>query len=303
MFLLACLLLRCKYRKDEVIIMTKKNSLVKPYLKWAGGKRQLLPEIRKHLPLRISEYTYYEPFVGAGAVLFDLQPKNAVINDFNSQLILTYQVVRNHIEELIDALRIHQKNNNEEYYYEVRVQDRDQGFFQSLSDIQKAARLIYLNKTCYNGLYRVNSQGLFNVPYGRYKNPAICEETVLRAVHNYLQNNEVEILNGDFTAATKNADKKSFFYFDPPYHSPDNTNFSGYQAAGFDEKEQLRLRNTFIELTERGAKCLLSNADTDFIRKIFSDNNFQITVVQAKRAINSNSAGRGEVNEVLIKNW
>lgn len=283
--------------------MAGKYLLIKPYLKWAGGKRQLLPEIRKYLPSRISEYTYYEPFVGAGAVLFALQPKQAVINDSNSQLILTYQVVRNHIEELIDAMRVHQKNNSEEYYYEVRAQDRDPIFFQSLSDIQKAARLIFLNKTCYNGLYRVNSQGLFNVPYGRYKNPAICEETVLRAVHNYLQNNEIEILNGDFATVTQNADNKSFVYFDPPYHSPDNTNFTGYQADGFDENEQLRLRNAYIELTERGIKCLLSNSDTDFIRRIFGDNGFQIITVQAKRAINSNSAGRGEVNEVLIKNW
>ncbi|MDD4335667.1 MAG: Dam family site-specific DNA-(adenine-N6)-methyltransferase [Desulfotomaculaceae bacterium] len=210
---------------------------------------------------------------------------------------------RNHIEELIDAMRVHQKNNSEEYYYEVRAQDRDPIFFQSLSDIQKAARLIFLNKTCYNGLYRVNSQGLFNVPYGRYKNPAICEETVLRAVHNYLQNNEIEILNGDFATVTQNADNKSFVYFDPPYHSPDNTNFTGYQADGFDENEQLRLRNAYIELTERGIKCLLSNSDTDFIRRIFGGNGFQIITVQAKRAINSNSAGRGEVNEVLIKNW
>lgn len=255
------------------------------------------------MPPRISEYTYYEPFVGAGAVLFNLQPKRAVINDSNSQLILTYHVVRNYIEELIDALRVHQKNNSEKYYYEVRAQDRDQVFFQSLSDIQKAARLIFLNKTCYNGLYRVNSRGLFNVPYGRYKNPAICEETVLRAVHNYLQNNEIEILNDDFAAVTQNADQNSFVYFDPPYHSSDNTNFTGYQAGQFDEKEQLRLRDVYVELTNRGVKCLLSNADTDFIRKIFGDDGFEIITVQAKRAINSNSAGRGEVNEVLIKNF
>ncbi len=283
--------------------MAKKNSSIKPFLKWAGGKRQLLPEIRKYLPSHINEYTYYEPFVGAGAVLFDLQSKRAIINDYNSQLILAYQVVRDHIEELIDALRIHQEKNSEEYYYEVRAQDRDQISFQSFSDIQKAARLIFLNKTCYNGLYRVNSQGLFNVPYGRYKNPTICEEAVLRAVHTYLQDNEIEILNGDFAMVTKNADKKSFVYFDPPYHSPDNTNFTGYQADGFGENEQLRLRNVYLELTERGVKCLLSNSDTDFIREIFNDSRLKIITVQAKRAINSNSAGRGEVNEVLIINW
>lgn len=283
--------------------MAKKNPLVKPYLKWAGGKRQLLPDIRKNLPSRINEYKYYESFVGAGAVLFDLQPKRAVINDFNSQLILTYRIIRDHVDELIEALRIHQNNNSADYYYDVRAQDRDQSIFQTLNDIEKAARLIYLNKTCYNGLYRVNSQGLFNVPYGNYKNPAICEEVVLRAVHKYLQDNEIEILNGDFATITQNADQKSFVYFDPPYHSPDNTNFTGYQADGFNENDQMRLRDVYLELTERGVKCLLSNSDTDFIRELFNDNRFKIITVKAKRAINSNSAGRGEVNEVIIKNW
>lgn len=283
--------------------MAKNNPLVKPYLKWAGGKRQLLPDIKKNLPSRINEYKYYESFVGAGAVLFDLQPKRAVINDFNSQLILTYTVIRDHIDDLIEALRVHQNNNSAKYYYEVRAQDRDQNFFQSLSNVQKAARLIYLNKTCYNGLYRVNSQGLFNVPYGYYKNPAICEEITLRAVHQYLKNNEIEILNGDFATVTQDADHKSFVYFDPPYHSPDNTNFTGYQANGFSEDDQIRLRDVYLELTEKGVKCLLSNSDTDFIRELFNDKRFKIIKVKAKRAINSNSAGRGEVDEVLIKNW
>ncbi len=283
--------------------MPGKNFLARPYLKWAGGKRQLLLEIRKNLPAHISEYTYYEPFVGAGAVLFDLQPKRAVINDLNSQLILTYRVIRYHIEELIDALRIHQKHNSKSYYYKVRAQDRDLSSFQRLDDVHKAARLIFLNKTCYNGLYRVNSRGFLNVPYGRYKNPAICEEPVLRAVHNYLRNNEVEILSGDFAAVTQNADMKSFVYYDPPYHSPGNINFTGYQANGFDENEQLRLRNVYARLTERGVKCLLSNADTDFIRKIYGIGGFEIITVQAKRMINSNSARRGAVKEVLIKNW
>lgn len=283
--------------------MPKKSPLVKPYLKWAGGKRQLLPEIKKYIPAQINKYTYYEPFIGAGAVLFDLQPKRAVINDFNTQLILTYTVVRDQVEDLIEALRIHQENNSEDYFYEVRAQDRNPAEFQRLSEVEKAARLIFLNKTCFNGLYRVNSQGLFNVPYGRYRNPAICEEAALRAVHKYLVENEVGVLNGDFAQVTQNVDHRSFVYFDPPYHSPDNTNFTGYQANGFNEVEQTRLRDTYLELTEQGAKCLLSNSDTDFIRELYNDERFEIITVQAKRAINSNSAGRGEVNEVLIKNW
>ena len=280
------------------------NSLVKPYLKWAGGKRQLLPELKKYLPQKLNSYRYYEPFVGAGAVFFDKQPKKAVINDNNTQLMLTYKVIKRSVDELIEALMIHNKKNNEEYFYEIRSKDRDTKAFNALSDIEKAARLIFLNKTCYNGLYRVNSQGLFNAPYGRYANPSICDEPVLRAINKYLaENEEIEILNGDFADAVQTADDKAFAYFDPPYHSADNTNFTGYQAEKFGNEEQTRLRNVYVELTERGVKCLLSNSDTDFIRELYADSRFDIISVTAKRAINSDAAGRGNVKEVLIKNW
>jgi DNA adenine methylase len=283
--------------------MVKKNLLIKPYLKWAGGKRQLLPEIKKHLPQNINSLTYYEPFVGAGAVLFDLQPKKAVINEFNTELILTYRVIKDHIEELIQELQIHKEKTNEAYYYEIRAKDRDKTEFNTLSEIKRAARLIYLNKTCYNGLYRVNSQGLFNVPYGRYKNPAVCEEPVLRAVHSYLVSNEITITSGDFENAVKGINKKSFVYFDPPYHSPDKTNFTGYQADGFSNDEQKRLRDIFLNLTKRGIQCLLSNSDTPFIRELYQNSSLEIITVLAKRIINSDADGRGNVNEVLIKNW
>jgi DNA adenine methylase len=277
--------------------------MIKPYLKWAGGKRQLLHILKTFFPIHIEEYVYYEPFVGAGAVLFDLQPKKAIINDFNTQLILTYRAIKDNIEELIALLYIHQKNNSKEYYYKIRAQDRDSIFFSSLSEVEKAARLIFMNKTCYNGLYRVNSQGLFNVPYGTYKNPTICEENVLRLVHNYLKNIAVKILNEDFEDVTKDADNNSFVYFDPPYHSPNNTNFTRYHANGFGENEQVRLRNNILHLTKRGVKCLLSNSDTSFIRKLYSDKQFDIFTIQAKRFINSNSSKRGEVDEVIIRNW
>jgi DNA adenine methylase len=282
----------------------KKNLLVKPYLKWAGGKRQLLSKIEKHLPKQLNKLRYYEPFIGAGAVFFDIQPKRAIINDYNSQLIMTYNAILRDIDGLIEALKIHRNNNSEEYFYEIRSQDRDAKKFEALTNTEKSARLIYLNKTCYNGLYRVNAQGLFNAPYGRYQNPAICDETVLRAIHHYLSDsaNEIEILNGDFEIAVKTANHQSFVYFDPPYHSPDNTNFTGYQADKFDEAEQIRLRNTFSELTQRDVKCLLSNADTDFVRELYADNRYEIISVLAKRAINSDGAGRGNVREVLIKN-
>ena len=283
----------------------RKDPLVKPYLKWAGGKRQLLPEIKKHLPKNLGNLRYYEPFIGAGALFFDRQPRRAVINDNNTELMLTYTVIRDHVDDLIRTLNTHRELNSEEYYYQVREQDRNSVVFAGLTDIQKAARLIYLNKTCYNGLYRVNSQGMFNVPYGRYTNPAICDEPVLRAIHRYLshENVEIDISHDDFAIAVESADKGSFIYFDPPYHSPDNTNFTGYQAGGFDENEQKRLHKVFCERTDAGAKCLLSSSDTEFIRELYNAERFKVISVKAKRAINSDSTGRGEVDEVLIKNW
>jgi len=283
--------------------LAKKNPLIKPYLKWAGGKRQLLPEIMKCLPENINNYTYYEPFVGAGAVFFDLQPKKAVINDFNGQLILTYTIIKENVEDLILLLKKHLKKNSKEYFYEIRNMDRDHVKFNSLSDIEKAARLIFLNKTCFNGLYRVNSKGLFNVPYGKYKNPAICEDIVLRQISVYLNSNEISILNNDFERAVLTANKNSFVYFDPPYHSQNKSNFTGYQANGFDGNEQKRLCDVMKKMTNRGIKCLLSNSDTEYIRELYDHDIFDIISVLAKRKINSDSAGRGFVNELLIKNW
>jgi DNA adenine methylase len=272
-------------------------------LKWAGGKRQLLSEIKKHLPKGMAGCAYYEPFVGAGAVFFDLQPKKAVINDCNTQLILTYRAIKENVEGLIALLRIHKEKNEREYFYAIRNLDRNPEQFGKLTDVEKAARLIFLNKTCFNGLYRVNSRGFFNVPYGKYKKPAIYDEIVLRHISAYLNNNEIAMLNDDFEHAVSGAGKNSFVYFDPPYHSPGNTAFTGYQANGFGEKEQERLHDVMATMTCRGARCLLSNADTEYIRSLYSRDCFDIIAVQAKRPINSNSAGRGKVNEVLIKNW
>lgn len=276
-----------------------KNPLVKPYLKWAGGKRQLLNDIRPFIPARFT--TYYEPFVGAGAVLFDLQPKRAVINDFNEQLITTYRIIKNNVEELIVLLKDYKEKNSDEFFYAIRELDRDRDAFEKLSDIEIAARFIFMNKTCYNGLYRVNSMGLFNVPYGKYKNPMICDEPVLRAVSHYLSSNDIELHSGDFAFVLNTADRNSFVYFDPPYHSDDDTNFTGYQAGGFNAAEQTRLRDVFDELSRRGARCLLSNADTPFIRELYA--NYTIETVMAKRAINSDADGRGDVKEVLIRNY
>jgi DNA adenine methylase len=284
---------------------TRSNPFIKPYLKWAGGKRQLLPEIKKFLPDNLSGLRYFEPFVGAGALFFELQPRRAVISDNNEQLILTYKVIRDDVDSLIAALNAHKNHNCESYFYNIRGLDRNKTSFAALSNVQKAARLIYLNKTCYNGLYRVNAQGLFNAPYGRYKNPDICSEPVLRSIQAYLNRvgAEIEITDGDFENTVCGAERDSFVYFDPPYHSPDNTNFTGYQANGFSETEQIRLCNVFAALTEKGVRCLLSNSDTQFIRDLYKDKRYDIVTVKAKRAINSDSAGRGDVNEVLVKNW
>jgi DNA adenine methylase len=279
------------------------NPPLKPYLKWAGGKRQLLPEIRKHLPAAIGSYTYYEPFVGAGAVFFDLRPQRAVINDCNSQLMLTYRAVRENVESLIALLNEHSNNNTREYYYEIRGLDRDAVQFGGLTETEKAARLIFLNKTCYNGLYRVNSRGFFNVPYGKYKNPPICDADALRRISAYLNSGAITIMNADFERAVSGADKHSFVYFDPPYHSPGKTNFTGYRAEGFGEDEQKRLCRVYAALTQKGIKCLLSNSDTALIRDLYSRRSFDIIPVQAKRHINADPAGRGNAGEVLIKNW
>lgn len=258
-----------------------------------------MPEIKKHLPRDIRSYTYYEPFVGAGALFFELQPEEALINDRNSQLMAAYAAIRENVEELIGLLKTYQ--NTKDQYYAIRNRDREPDF-DRLTDTEKAARIIFLNKTCYNGLYRVNSRGFFNVPYGKHKNPVVCEETVLRRISAYLRASRITIMTGDFEAAVARADNRSFVYFDPPYHSRER-GFTGYQPDGFDEGDQERLRDVFTELTRRGAKCLLSSPDTEFIRDLYNDEQWEIVTVEAKRSINSDAAGRGAVHEVLIRNW
>ncbi|MDR3160196.1 MAG: Dam family site-specific DNA-(adenine-N6)-methyltransferase [Spirochaetaceae bacterium] len=277
--------------------------LIKPFLKWAGGKRALLPEIRKQFPGDISRFTYYEPFLGAGAVFFDLRPERAVINDCNSQLILTYRIIKEKVEDLIALLGEYQNRNNAADYYALRDLDRDAAEFSRLTDTQRAARLIFLNKTCFNGLYRVNAQGCFNVPYGKYRRPAICEAEVLRRISAYLNTHEITLRTGDFEEAVSDAGALSFIYFDPPYHSPDKTNFTGYQAEAFGEGEQRRLRDLMVRLTRRGVKCLLSNSDTEYIRSLYGEEPFVTAQVLTKRSISADVSLRGSVSEVLIRNW
>ncbi len=274
-----------------------KNKLVQPFLKWAGGKRQLLEEIRKYVPKRFN--TYYEPFVGGGAVLFDLQPKKAVINDINSELINTYEIIRDEINTIIEDLSKHK--NEKDYFYELRELDR-QPEFKDLSPVSRASRLIFLNKTCYNGLFRVNIQGQFNVPFGDYKNPNIVNEIIVRAVHHYLSSNDVQILNQDFADVVSSAKKEDFVYVDPPYDPvSDTSSFTGYSLDGFGRKEQIRLKETVDVLTKRSCHVLLSNSATDFIKDLYSD--YKVVTVEATRAINSNAARRGKIDEVLVMNY
>lgn len=274
-----------------------KNKLLQPFLKWAGGKRQLLPEIRKYIPTKYN--TYYEPFVGAGAVLFDLQPKKAVINDVNVELINTYEVIKDHVDELIEDLKKHE--NDSEYFYKIRDLDRQEEF-KSLTPVQKSSRIIFLNKTCFNGLFRVNSQGQFNVPFGKYKNPQIVNEIVLKAVSHFLNKSKVTITNQDFQEVVANAKKGDFVYFDPPYDPvSDTSSFTGYSLDGFNKQDQERLRDTFVELDKRGCYVLLSNSATDYIKDLYKD--FHIEIVSASRNINSNASKRGKIDEVLVMNY
>jgi len=279
--------------------VAKRNKLVMPFLKWVGGKRQLMTEIEPLLPTRIS--TYYEPFVGGGAVFLHTQPKKAVINDYNSELINVYETIRDNVDALIAHLAIHK--NNSEYFYQVRGLDRQEGF-NELSKLERASRVIYLNKTCFNGLYRVNSSGEFNTPFGRYKNPNIINETVLRAVSNYLQKNDIKLLNGDYQDALKNIRKGSFVYFDPPYDPVSkSSNFTGYVQGGFGNDEQIRLRDTCMKLNEKGINFLLSNSATELMKDLYNHKDFQIIEVGATRHINSVGSKRGEVKEILVRNY
>lgn len=279
--------------------MTKNNKLVAPFLKWVGGKRQLMSSIVELLPKKINQLSYVEPFVGGGAVLFHLQPKNAIINDFNEELINVYTVIKNNVNELIDDLKKHE--NSADYFYQIRSLDRNDDF-KNLTPVQRASRVIYLNKTCYNGLYRVNNAGEFNAPFGRYKNPNIVNEPTLIAVSKYLNSNNVVMRSGDYADILPEINENSFVYLDPPYHPiSESSNFTGYVQGGWDATDQIRLREFCDQLNDSGIKFLLSNSSAPFISDQYE--NYNITTIKANRAINSNGADRGEVNEFLIRNY
>jgi DNA adenine methylase len=276
-----------------------KEALVQPFLKWVGGKRQLLGEIRPLIPKGYKRY--FEPFLGGGAVFFSLQPKTGFVNDLNTELINCYQVIRNNPNELLVTLNQHQ--NTSDHFYRIRELDRNPGL-EFLTPIERAARLIYLNKTCFNGLFRVNSQGQFNVPFGAYKSPVYADPAVIYAVSNYLQTSTIVFTSLDFADATAEAKHNDFVYFDPPYDPvSDTSSFTGYNLHGFGRDEQERLKGTCDVLTGRGVKVLISNSDTPFIRTLFSEDGYIIREVKARRNINSVGTGRGEISELLISNY
>ncbi len=278
--------------------MKKKNKLVAPVLKWVGGKRQLLDELTPLIPKRFTSYC--EPFVGGGALLFDLQPSQAYINDINSNLILVYKVIEKDVESLISELT--KFENNLDFFLNIRNLDRDKEKYKMLSDVQKAARIIYLNKTCFNGLYRVNNAGEFNTPFGNYKNPNIVNAPVLRAVSAYFNSAGIIFSDVDYSEILKSVPKGTFVYLDPPYDPVSATsNFTGYSIGGFTKEDQIRLREYCDQLNERKIKFMLSNSDTEFIRSQYK--NYLIKKVQAKRFINSVPSKRGDVDEVIIRNY
>ena len=282
--------------KEEI-----KNLDVHPFVKWAGGKTQLLEVIESHLPETFNRY--FEPFVGGGALLFKLQPKAFSINDSNEELICVYKCLENNelFELLKKELLKHEENHSEEYYYQVREMDKLEGF-SNLPIYVRAGRMIYLNKACFNGLYRVNSKGYFNVPSGKKKAVNCFDKKTFDNLNLFFKNRKPVITSIDFEEAVKDAKKGDFIYFDPPYDTWEEKNsFTSYDKNAFGKEEQVRLAKVFKELSDKGVYVMLSNHNTKFINELYKG--FHITVVPAKRMINSKADGRGEVEEVIITNY
>lgn len=274
----------------------------KPFVKWAGGKRQLIPILNENLPKTFG--TYYEPFIGGGALLFHIlterDGQKCSISDLNSDLVLAYTTIRNRIDDLISSLKSHEKNYRKDskvYYYSVRESN-------PRSEIEKTSRLLFLNRTCFNGLYRVNSKGKFNVPLGRYTNPNIVNEDNLRSVSAILQTSKVSIKCRDFEAVLRDAKKGDLVYFDPPYQPvSDTANFTSYTNKDFTDSDLERLADLCNKLDSKGCKVLLSNSDSKQVSSMFSEKPWKVNKIQANRSINSNSKKRTGHFELLIKNY
>lgn len=280
-------------------IKETKEVTLQPFTKWTGGKRQLLPVIRELMPKTYNRY--FEPFVGGGALFFDLAPKDAVINDFNAELINCYQQIKDNPQELIEILKIHQEYNSKEYYLDLRSADRDERI-DMMSEVQRAARILYMLRVDFNGLYRVNSKNQFNVPYGRYKNPKIVDENLVSAISTYLNNNQIEIKKGDFEKAVLDVQPGDFVYFDPPYIPLSETSaFTSYTHEGFSYDDQVRLRDTFKKLSDAGAYVMLSNSSSFLVEELYRD--FNIHYVEANRTNGAKSSSRGKISEIIVTNY
>ena len=274
----------------------------KPFVKWVGGKRQLMQELENNFPKQFG--TYHEPFLGGGAVMFNLlanEPQlSCNVSDFNSDLILAYVTIRDKLGKLIESLENHSKNYHKdsvEYYYQVRKQEPKQ-------QIEKVSRLIFLNKTCFNGLYRVNKKGQFNVPLGRYTNPNIVNKENLTAVSKILQTEKIKISCRDFEAVLDDAKKGDLVYFDPPYQPISSTaNFTSYTHRDFTEDDLERLADLANQLSSKGCHVLLSNSNSKTVKNHFSGKHWSISKINANRAINSNPAKRTGHKEIIIKNY
>ena len=280
-------------------IKEMKEVALQPFTKWTGGKRQLLPVIRELMPKKYNRY--FEPFVGGGALFFDLAPKDAVINDFNAELINCYQQIKDNPQELIEILKVHQEYNSKEYYLDLRSVDRDERI-DMMSEVQRAARILYMLRVDFNGLYRVNSKNQFNVPYGRYKNPKIVDENLVSAISTYLNNNQIEIKKGDFEKAVLDVQPGDFVYFDPPYIPLSETSaFTSYTHEGFSYDDQVRLRDTFKKLSDTGAYVMLSNSSSALVEELYND--FNIHYVEATRTNGAKSSSRGKISEIIVTNY
>lgn len=269
-----------------------------PFVKWVGGKGRLMPQLSRLLPVGVSRMRHVEPFLGGGAFFFGQAPARARISDINPALINTYEVVRDDVETLILALRRLAKKHSKEFYYEMRTRYNRGG--RRLSKLNRAALFIYMNKTCFNGLHRVNKKGEFNVPIGSYKNPRIVDEARLRAASFALSGAKLECTS--FDALQEEARPGDFVYFDPPYVPLSATsNFTSYAEEGFGYEDQVRLRDLFAELDQRGCKVMLSNSSAQLVRDLYQD--FDQQEVYAPRAINRNANGRGPVAELVVRNY
>lgn len=272
---------------------------LKPFTKWTGGKRQLFPEIKSRMPEVYNNY--FEPFIGGGALFFELAPQTAFINDFNTELINCYQQIKDNPTQLIKLLGEHQENNSKDYYLELRSVDRDDRINQ-MSLVERAARIMYMLRVNFNGLYRVNSKNQFNVPYGKYKNPKVLDENLILAISDYLNKNNITILSGDFEEAVAQVQKGDFVYFDPPYVPLSQTStFTSYTNEGFSYTDQVRLRNTFERLSKKGAYVMLSNSSSPLVEELYQD--FYIHKVEATRTNGAKSSSRGKIKEIIVTNY